>query len=639
MKKIITCNFVILMLSLFVSGFVSAQDPVIGKYEFTGGSPLPSYEADGVTFGSEFAIWNTQPTYPASIVFDEVNGYMNVRNTGKNVSQQRYGYFSITPDLGKTVQITKVEVLHKEGNTNTANTRCYLYDSIKDAPLILDNLIYVGTGGFTIPSDWTRSSFVPKTSGKVAFDVQRFMSLTVTQTNLDYVNPAEWLVDELIFYGTVYTEGEVIIPSSLEFGDNNTLNLAVDKTIDLKGVNTVGGVTLSIEGADASLFTLSQSSFTETEINAGVIVTVTYTPNSVDVHTASIKVSYAAADKYISISGAVPILYETFDTHDMTSLVDKSPLTNLSDYTVSPGWITENVTQWHKSGTYGFAPALISRVDTVASYSTPELDLSTPFKLTFLAKRLNNEDNGESYMLVDQDTIFAINNTVISFKAVSVDGYIAGSSSRIKFTGKGVASNKVAFDNIRVSYTNSPALNLPYSSLKNFENQLPGVSSTIDIPIIAYNLSGDLSVSVPTNSAFELLSGTTITKAAAEAGTNIQVEFTPSAYESYSDKITVSGGGLLLNGLSSDRTVYLTGVGSLSTGTENIKSICKISVEGQLLKTSVIGSASMEVYSFTGHLLVRKDFTDNTEINLVQGAYLVRVIDSKGITVQKVLVN
>jgi hypothetical protein len=302
MKKFTIPNFFVLFLSLFILGFLSAQDSVIGKYEFTGGSTLPTYEADGVTFGSEFAIWNTQPTYPASIVFDEVNGYMNVRNTGKNVSQQRYGYFSITPDSGKTVQITKVEVLHKEGNTNTANTRCYLYDSIKDTPLILDNLIYQGSGGFAIPTDWTRNSFVPKTSGKVAFDVQRFMSLTVTQTALDSVNPAEWLVDELIFYGTVISKGDIVCTPSIDYGIVIP-GMVLDRSVSLK---VMGGTTqdVNIEMIDSTnTFKCLQTLVNAIDASAGTTFNVSYAPKITGKHTAQIKISYGDKVAYISLSG------------------------------------------------------------------------------------------------------------------------------------------------------------------------------------------------------------------------------------------------------------------------------------------------------------------------------------------------
>lgn len=630
--------FKVFLFATFSSIMVYAQDPVIGKYEFTGGSKQPVFQAEGVTFGDEFNVWNTTSDSAVN-VFDNENGYLIVKNCRTGVSQSRYGWFSITPDAGKTVQITKVEVLHKKGNTNTNRVRSFLYDEIKDSPAILCNLIYAGTGGFPIPDNWTRDSFTPSTSGKIAFDVKRYMSFVATQTTFNATNLAEWMVDELIFYGTVFTEGEVIVASSLSFGDNNTLNVPVSKTLALKGYNTVGSVTLSIEGSAAAMYSLSQASFTEAEINAGVTVTVTYTPTTVDAHAANIKVSYAADNKYVALSGAVPLLFETFDTKDMSALEDNSPLVNLSDYTVDPGWVTENINLWHKSGSYGFAPALISKVDTVAKLTTPALDLSKPFQLTFLGKRISNENNGESFMLVDQDTIFMIDNPNNTFRAISVDGYIATSSSSISFLGKGVVDNRVAFDNIRISYTTSPTLNIPYSSKKDFGVVSPAGSSTMDIPIKAYNLTGDLTVSTPVSGVFELLSGTTITKTAAESGTNIQVRFNPTGNDNYTDKIVVSGGGLMTNGASGDRTIYLVGKGGVPTHADAHRSQPKIGLNYRSLSITTQGNATLELYDITGNLCMQKDFSNAVQAIIYPGIYVVRVRGQEEVFVRKIIVR
>jgi len=89
--------FKVFLLATFSSIMAYAQDPVIGKYEFTGGSTQPVFQAEGVTFGDEFEVWNTT-TNPAENVFDDVNGYLIAKNSGGGVSTSRYGWFSITPD-------------------------------------------------------------------------------------------------------------------------------------------------------------------------------------------------------------------------------------------------------------------------------------------------------------------------------------------------------------------------------------------------------------------------------------------------------------------------------------------------------------------------------------------------------------
>lgn len=640
MKKIFTLLYVLVLLAIHGVNSIFAQDPMIGKYEFTGGSKLPSYQADGVTFGSEFQVWNTTSNL-LEITFDEENGYLIVKGTGTGIGGNCYGYISITPDPGKTVEISKVEVRHKKGNSITNRTRSYLYDEVKASPSIQAGLIQDGGQGLVIPTNWAWSSITTTGTGRV-FTVQRFMSLAVNQTSNNLSNPAEWWVDELVFYGKVYEEGDVVMPVSVDFGQNCVRNVTVNNNIQIKGYNSEGNVSLTIEGPDAALFSLSQYTFTEAEVNAGVTVTASYTPASSGIHAATIKATYGTTEKFITLSAETPVLYETFDTKDMTGLSDNSAITNLNDFTVYTDWLTESINNWHVSGMYGFTPRIVSNETTLASYSTPELDLSQPFKITFHAKKLNNSDNGEAVVLVGQDTIMQRINPSNAFEAVSIDGYVATADSRVKFTGRQIENNRVAYDNIRITYTSSPATTLPLSSLQNFGTISTGSSSIIDIPLKAFNLEGDLSIAIPETGTFELLSGTTVSKATAESETGavIQVKFNPVSEGTFNDKIVVSGGGLLTDGSAGSRTVYLSGEGSTTTvGVEINKPEIKLNVNGEKLNVLADGSSSIEVYSIIGHLFAKKEFNNSTQINLTTGVYLVRLRSGDHLMTQKIVIR
>jgi hypothetical protein len=353
----------------------------------------------------------------------------------------------------------------------------------------------------------------------------------------------------------------------------------------------------------------------------------------------------AAADWWIDeiafygevlLESDLPLLYEGFDTKATSAMKDKDPLTNLSDYTVLSGWTTENVTEWHKSGGRGFAPALLSTVDAVASFTTPEIDLSKPFKVEIRGKKISTTDNGESYVLVDQDTIYVVEHPDMTLRPHTIDGYIATANSKITFSGKGVANNNVVFDDIIVSNTSSPTVSLPLSATKSFGVVSSGSNATIDIPVKGYNLTGDLEISTPSNGVFELLSGTTITQAAVEDedGAVIQVKFSPLAEELYSGYIQLTDGGL-----GAARTIYLTGEGGITTNIDINKSQAQLRVNGSTLTVTNPGEAILDVYSMTGSLLLSKNFSNHLQVNIPQGIYIVRVRETDSTSISKIIIQ
>lgn len=642
MRKITFIQLAAIVLAMLNFLPANSQDLLL-KYDFNGGVSTPSYIADGVV-SSGLGRKGVNAGLNYSLSTKEDRECLAITTTLGIVASD-YVYVPIGAAEGKMVQVTKTVITHRKatGNTKTGNARSYLYTAL-DAGSSSQNLIYWGPpnfGGYPLGNNtsWKNNEEFMTKNGSGVNTPFNISTSTTQYAAFGFAaasgGPGEWWIDEVAYYGTVFTEGEIAIASSNEFGDNNVINVPVVNNLSLTGLIS-DDVTVTVEGQDAAMFSLTKSTYTAAEVNAGTTLAVTYTPTTVNVHTGQLKLSYGTKENYVDLKGAVAIVNETFDTGDMTGLSDGSPLTTLEGYTVLSGWTTDNVSKWHyPNTTYGFSPVLEPSVGVVSKYSTPEVDLSKPYKITLVGKK--QASYGRSYIFANQDTIRYFNFTSDSYALNTIDGFVGTANTKITFQAVGIDGNKVIFDNIVIANTTSPSVSLPLTGRQDFGNILPNTSKTIGIPIKAYNLTGDLTVSVPSTGEFELLSGTTISKVDAEAGTEISVKFTPVDYENYGDMIQVTGGGLPTGG--STRTIYLTGVGSISTDMTNLMNDNKLFVEHKTLNISTSGAATMQVYSVNGVLLQQKSFVNSTQTILAGGLYLVRVKTEQGNSIEKIIVK
>lgn len=205
-----------LMWIIWQGTFTMQAEELLVKYDFNNGTNLPAVKHQDVVVGSEFDVYNTT-TSSLEMILQEGVDYLSVKNTSTAVDQKRYGYLSVGPAEGKIIVISRIEVRSKKGNDNTLNARCYLYDTLKNTPTILSNMIYSGTnGGYPVPEDWELQSFVPL-AGPQILKKNACFSFTSTQKTAGQV-ASEWYVDELTFYGTVLGGNEKV----------NDVNIMVD---------------------------------------------------------------------------------------------------------------------------------------------------------------------------------------------------------------------------------------------------------------------------------------------------------------------------------------------------------------------------------------------------------------------------
>lgn len=618
---------------------VAAEEILLGKYDFSTKSTVPVEQAPGVVFGTTFGVWNSS-LYDMNISVSD-DGYLLVRCYGAGVASNRYGYFSITPDLGKTVKITKVKIKHfKVEGSNTNRTRCYLYDmggdTPKENPSIVSNLIYAGNGGAIIPSDLTEQTYIPSASSE--FNSVRFMSLVGTQNTNDNEDLSQWKIQSLELYGEIFSPGDIVVTSSVDFGNVLAGNSA-DGAVSLK---VMGGIdkNVDVELIDPDFaFTCLQSIVEPIDATAGTSVRVSFTPSTPGKHTAQLKFSYDDKEAYTELTGVCPVLNETFtyfvSDPDLMAELDSTQINDYSQesYLTMPGWMFTDSVFWHLSGSWGLGLELRGSATEAAVVKTPELDLSAPFGVSFRSKKMSNLTTtlGNMYALVDSDTIWSFVNPNNTLTARSVDGFVATSASYISFMGLADDSSRVVVDEISVFPTTNPALNLPAYMAEAFTPEDEPV--TISIPFRAYQLTGDMEV-VLSGAApgYEVLTPS-IAQATAEAGTDIQVKYTkPQDGAAVNAVVEVKGGGI------TDYR-YISLINNLATGFK--PAAINASVYGKEGAVVVFtGSpAGLELYGLDGKAIYRSRISGGVEVAVRPGIYMVRLTDDSGVRTEKVFVR
>ena len=88
------------------------------------------------------------------------------------------------------------------------------------------------------------------------------------------------------------TDPTIIDPTAAQYIGITKADSAITKQIKVRGINlTSGNLTLTLSGANASLFSLSANSISSTDAAKGKVVTISYTPTSNGEHSATLTIS------------------------------------------------------------------------------------------------------------------------------------------------------------------------------------------------------------------------------------------------------------------------------------------------------------------------------------------------------------
>jgi hypothetical protein len=169
-----------------------------------------------------------------------------------------------------------------------------------------------------------------------------------------------------------------------------------------------------------------------------------------------------------------------------------------------------------------------------------------------------------------------------------------------------------------------------YSTIQFSSSEQP---VTINIPVKAYQLESDVQIELFGNpDGYELLTPV-LTIADAEAGSNIQVKYTkPQEGVEVNATLEVKGGGLT-------EYRYINLINDAATGLS--ANTLKANIYGRTgaIVIAVDDPAALEVFSFDGKTIARKQVMGNTEVTVNPGLYIVRITNGAGCKVEKVFVR
>jgi hypothetical protein len=257
------------------------------------------------------------------------------------------------------------------------------------------------------------------------------------------------------------------------------------------------------------------------------------------------------------------------------------------------------LTGWTANKIYQVTGAVKLGSSTNSAYylTTPSINLSAfsgTFYLSFDACAWSGDSSHVKVYLDDVlvKDVYGLGNTAAytlsSFGPYTITGGTA--TSKIKIIGLAGTKCRFFLDNIKVEQYDATAPRATLSTSTFFTEA--GVSQSKDLSLLAYNLTGDLSVSL-TNTEGTAFSTTvaTVTAAQAQAGFSIPVVYAPTVAGKGTATISITGGGL-----ASAVTATVTGEGWVATDVASLAAL-------RTLHTANLTDVST-IYKLTGNALV-----------------------------------
>ena len=500
------CRISFFAILLFVSQSLVAADILMGQYDFTTGADQlkASNVATGIAMGDIIVGTGTAPITSAfngdAIETSNWQNFMNIA-VGKCVN------LSITKQSNATeFNVSKIVVTLKRTTAakfqinygaaaNAVTYKTYaaaaLHGSSTYAPITFTENINTGNTGVTV------SAIPAVTDATPQFITIGTMYLAPsTTTEVVYM-------DKIEVWGTVTIPNQPTITPSVSSisGIKASKSHSVTTPITLTGANLTNITNLSIIGTDASLFSIENNEFSAATLNGGPqTVNVTYLATATGAHTATLQIASAgAATANVSLSANCDVLYEDFANYDATALTGTTLLTlptMTNDVSLSriAGW-AGNFLYQYKAGSPNLGTVCLGSTAADSAFiTTPAMDLSQPFSLTFKARSLSTATDGRFNVYLDgTQLIYQGTNTGIALVQQTTQAFVGTATSKLTFTGRKIDGNEIIIDGIVVNNTPNISTNLTplKNSMKVIVNQQGIVLMGFDGKRVdLYNLAG-----------------------------------------------------------------------------------------------------------------------------------------------------
>jgi hypothetical protein len=620
---------------LFVSQSLVAADILMGQYDFTTGADQlkASNVATGIAMGDIVVGTGTAPITSAfngdAIETSNWQNFMNIA-VGKCVNlsitkQANATEFNVSKLIVTLKRTTAAKFQINFGATaNAVTSRTYaaaaLHGTNSYAPITFTENTNTGNTGVSVTAMPAVTDATPQF---ITIGTMYLAPSTVTEVVY---------IDKIEVWGTVTIPNQPNLTPSVSSisGIKASKSHSVTTPITLSGANLTAITNLSIIGTDASLFSIDQTEFSAATLNgAPQTVNVTYLATATGSHSATLQItSTGAATANVSLSANCDVLYEDFANYDATALTGTTLITlptMSNDVSLSrvAGW-AGNFLYQHKAGSPNLATVCLGSTATDSAFiTTPAMDLSQPFSLTFKAKSLSVATDGRFNVYLDgTQLIYQGTNSTNALAQQTTQAFVGTASSKLTFSGRKIVGNEIVIDGIVLNNSANPALNISLNKIENFGSVLQGAEKTVDIPVQGYNLAGDLAVSLKYGTNFSLTSNATIPQATAASGSTMSVKFTsPFTTNEITDTLIIASTNLI------SRKIAIKATPTISTEVTELKNSQKITVKSTGVELIGFEGEKLNVYNLVGVKIFEINKLTNTENFIIKnkGSYIINI--------------
>ncbi|MDR1336150.1 MAG: T9SS type A sorting domain-containing protein [Tannerella sp.] len=318
-----------------------------------------------------------------------------------------------------------------------------------------------------------------------------------------YQTYAYWFIDEIIIEGT-YEAGDVTEDIILSKSTSDLTASAGCAVVDSIRVMTAGFTTpldLTFSGNNASLFSVLPETLTADEAEDGKWVYITYSPTHPGSHSATLTIGTSTTSQDVEITGTTHLLYENFNKITQAQGDANIDLADglLADYlSTSTGWTYSSLYTYRTSAGEGGVEIKQSPGGSEAFLSTPPLDLSRPFTLSFKSRKVDGD--APVYVRIgDSGTpVFSVNALTNSLAPFSLPSPLtAGNGDVITFYTNTEATCRVVVDDITVNYVdNGSGLRQGPAAAENcilsVEGKTVRIQTSAPQTVYVYNSTGQI---------------------------------------------------------------------------------------------------------------------------------------------------
>lgn len=442
MKKILTS----VLASMLFATWVTAETPFTINYSFESDLTPTLTPGDAPFRIDPLHVPADRTDITLEQTTEESSGVLKIGSWRTNPVAANALRLLIKPQPGVSFSVTSISLRHKKG----------------------EHALNFGVLNITNSQTIQSAKAVPE-----AFESEQY-EVSIANSNYDsglelgfvfvsdvYETYGYWFIDEIVIEG-VYEAVTVTEDIILSKSASNLITSSGYAFVDSVKVTTAGftsPLNLAFSGSNANLFSVNPETLTAHEAEEGKWIYITYLSTQTGNHSATLTVGTSATSQDVSITGTTHLLYENFNKITQAQGNGHIDLSDglLNNYlSTSTGWTYSSLYTYFTNAGSGGVIIEQSPGGSEAFLSTPPLNLSQPFTLSFRSRKVDGE--APVYVRIGNSntpvfTVGSLTNNLTSYSLPSP--LTAGNGDVITFRTDAEATSRVVIDDVIVNYVNS----------------------------------------------------------------------------------------------------------------------------------------------------------------------------------------